>query len=323
MRSFLITIIILVATSISEARQEPTHLVHGLFDNSDQTHVFYGSLDLDIPQFNIFNSLSINDVGDPSKGKYPVTPFTYDPNNDVAYMAAPNNQNRTILSVINATSGALLSNFSSIPNTIVSLQYDIFQKQLFAHTETDSENVTQVVEIDTASGNVKQILGAIRGAKPTHISSYCPICRKYFLIVLQDQDFVYLAVNTSDGGGISWEAVMNFTPVSMRFDYKTFTMYTAYINHTDDISSLVGIINRTLGGISKVVGTISDDPSLVVTSLSAYDVAENIYYASDVLSWPYSAGVSYVNVNTSQGKWIPLARDRYNSHAWFVKQFVH
>lgn len=88
--------------------------------------------------------------------------------------------NKTILSVINATTGHLLSTFGIISNTIISLQYDIFQKQLFAHLETNIENVTIIGEIDTTNGNLKEILEKIDNAQPTHISSYCPICRKYF-----------------------------------------------------------------------------------------------------------------------------------------------
>ncbi|CAF5164694.1 unnamed protein product, partial [Rotaria sp. Silwood1] len=113
--------------------QDPPRILHGLFSDSDQTHVCYGSLNIDTSQFNIANSLNINDVGNPKNIKYPVLPLTYDPNNDVIYIAAPNNESKTILSVINATSGNLISTFKSISNTIISLQFDIFQKQLFAH----------------------------------------------------------------------------------------------------------------------------------------------------------------------------------------------
>ncbi len=305
--------------------KDPSHLLHGLFSDSDKNHVHYGSFDLDISQLNIFSSLSINDVGNPKNIKYSVLPLTYDPNNDVIYMAAPDNQNKTILSVINASNGNLLSTFKSISNTIISLQFDIFQKELFAHIETNHENVTQIVEIDINTGKFKQILGTISQAKPTYISSYCPICRKYFLMMIEDQHFIYVGVNSSDQGGVAWKADINFSPISMRFDYKTFTMYTAYINETDKTISSIGILNRTIGGISKVVGTISDDPGFVVTSLSAYDIAENIFYASNLLTRiePSSIGVSYVNVNTSDEKDIPLPRNNVNPYGWFVKQFIH
>jgi hypothetical protein len=62
----------------------------------------------------------------------------------------------SLLSVINATTGYLIRTFNSIENYIISLQYDIFQKQLFAHIETDREKVTQIVEIDTIMENVNK-----------------------------------------------------------------------------------------------------------------------------------------------------------------------
>ncbi|CAF1252858.1 unnamed protein product [Rotaria sordida] len=310
-------------TSVYATRQDPSNVLYGLFSDSDETHVHYGLLDLDTSQFNIFSSLSINDVGNPKNVKYSVVPLTYDPNNDVVYMAAPSNNSKTILSVINATTGNLLSTFETISNTIISLQYDIFQKQLFAHIETNFENVTLIGEIDTNNGNIKQILGTINNTKPTHMSSYCPICRKYFLIMIEDKDFIYVGVNTSNSGGVDWKAIINFPPISIKFDYKTFTMYATYINQTDGITSSLGILNRTLGGISKVIGIISQHPEIYVTSLSAYDVAQNIYYASKQLSFPSYSGVSYINVNTSEEKSILLTKTKYNSYAWFIKQFVH
>ncbi|CAF1099013.1 unnamed protein product [Rotaria sordida] len=323
MKIYLLFFIIFVVISNCLAEQDPPRILHGLFSDSDQTHVCYGSLNIDTSQFNITNSLNINDVGNPKNIKYPLLPLTYDPNNDVIYMAAPNNESKTILSVINATSGNLISTFKSISNTIISLQFDIFQKQLFAHIETVNENVTLLAEIDTNNGNIKEVLGTIQNSKPTHMSSYCPICRKYFLMMIEDQQFVYVGVNTSNQGGVDWKAKINYSPISMKFDYKTFTMYTTYINATDRLISSIGILNRTLGGISKVVGIISEDPELTVTSLSAFDIGEKIFYASIQLSWPLYEGISYVDVDTSQADRILLTRTQYNSYGWFVKQFVH
>ncbi|CAF1057023.1 unnamed protein product [Rotaria sordida] len=323
MKIYLLFFIIFVVISNCLAEQDPPRILHGLFSDSDQTHVCYGSLNIDTSQFNITNSLNINDVGNPKNIKYPLLPLTYDPNNDVIYMAAPNNESKTILSVINATSGNLISTFKSISNTIISLQFDIFQKQLFAHIETVNENVTLLAEIDTNNGNIKEVLGTIQDSKPTHMSSYCPICRKYFLMMIEDQQFVYVGVNTSNQGGVDWKAKINYSPISMKFDYKTFTMYTTYINVTERVVSSIGILNRTLGGISKVVGIISEDPELTVTSLSAFDIGEKIFYASIQLSWPLYEGISYVDVDTSQADRILLTKTQYNSYGWFVKQFVH
>lgn len=95
-------------------------------------------------------------------------------------MSALNNRNQTLLSVINATTGTLLRTFDPIENYIISLQFDIFEKQLFAHIEIDHEQISQIVEVDTMTGKFKQVLGTIRQAIPTYISSYCPICKKIF-----------------------------------------------------------------------------------------------------------------------------------------------
>ncbi|CAF3061214.1 unnamed protein product [Rotaria sp. Silwood2] len=169
MKIIVILIITLIITSVNAAQQNPSNVLYGLFSDSDETHVYYGLLDLNTSQFDIFSSLNINDVGNPKNLKYSVVPLTYDPNNELVYMAAPDNNGKTILSVINATTGNLLSTFKTISNTIISLQYDNFQKQLFAHIETNFENVTVIGEIDTSNGNIKQILGIINNTKPTYI----------------------------------------------------------------------------------------------------------------------------------------------------------
>jgi len=323
MKILFVLFIISAVNTIYLAKQDPSHILHGLFSDSDQTHVCYGTLNFDTSQFNISNKLNINDVGDPKNIKYSVLPLTYDPNADVIYMAAPNNNKQTILSIINATNGKLLSTYKTIKNSIISLQYDIFQKQLFAHIETDEENVTSIIEINTNNGNIKQILGTIHNMKPTHISSYCPICRKYFLMMIEDQYFTYVGVNTSNSGGIDWKVKINFSPISMKFDYKTFTMYTTYINTSVHFVSSVGILDRTKGEISKDVGNIYEDPNIVVTSLSAYDIAENIFYASIELTGPIVQGVSYVKVDGSESKLILLPKANYISYRWFIKQFIH
>jgi hypothetical protein len=103
---------------------------------------------------------------------------------------------QTTLSVINATNWLTYTyTFNSIENSIISLQYDIFQKQLFVHIEIDHKNVTHVVEIDSENEKFKQISSIIRESKPTHISSYCwPICRKYFLLAHQGNHSIYILV---------------------------------------------------------------------------------------------------------------------------------
>ncbi len=77
------------------------YILHGLFTdgNDNTTVVYYGSFNVDTAQFNTISRLNINDIGNPLKGKYPVTPLTYDPNTDVIYISALNNQNKTLLRV--------------------------------------------------------------------------------------------------------------------------------------------------------------------------------------------------------------------------------
>lgn len=106
--------LLVVVISSCLAKQNSPHILHGLFSDSDPTHLYYGSLNVDTSQFNISNPLSINDVGNPQRRKYPLLPLTYDPNDDVIYIAAPNNDDKTILSVVNATSGTLKSTFQSL-----------------------------------------------------------------------------------------------------------------------------------------------------------------------------------------------------------------
>ncbi|CAF0984383.1 unnamed protein product [Rotaria magnacalcarata] len=323
MQKILFTITFLLIISIHRSEQQGQNVIHTLFGDRDKTDVvYYGYVDLDKSEYTILNTLNTDDVGNPRQRKYQILPLTYDPTNDIAFMAAVNNQNRTILSVLNATTGALLRTFNSIPNGIISLQYDIFNKKLFAHTETNVDNVTHIVEIDTNAGSFKQILGEISGAKPTDICSYCPICRKYFFVMIENDHFTYLAVNTTDGGGISWRVPINFAPLNIRFTYKTFIMYAAFVNQTDRITSQIGILDRTTGSISKVVGTISSRENLLATRFSAFDIATSTYYISDVMRIPFSRGISSLNVNTSETKRVTLPENNYNFYAWFIKQFV-
>ena len=314
-------LILFIVSAVKAA--DPSHILHGLFSDSDQTHVCYGTLNFNTSQFNIISKLDINDVGNPKNIKYSVLPLTYDPNADVVYMAAPANDKQTILSVINAVNGKLISTYKTLKNSIISLQYDIFQKQLFAHIDSDKENVTSIIEIDTSNGEIKQTLATIHDMKPTHISSYSPICRKYFLTMIDGQYSTYVAVNTSNSGGTDGKTQLNFSQISMRFDYKTFTMYATYINVSVHFVSSVGVLDQSKGAISKVVGDINDDPNVVVTSLSTYDIAKGIFYASIELTGPIVLGVSYVNVDESDVKLILLPKANYFSYGWFIKQFVH
>ncbi|CAF4652682.1 unnamed protein product, partial [Rotaria sp. Silwood2] len=65
MKIIVILIITLIITSVNAAQQNPSNVLYGLFSNSNETHVYYGLLDLNTSQFDIFSSLNINDVGNP------------------------------------------------------------------------------------------------------------------------------------------------------------------------------------------------------------------------------------------------------------------
>jgi hypothetical protein len=321
MKIFLILFLLI---SICESQQDPSLLVHGLFsDNSENiTLIYYGTYNVNNSQFTIINSLKVDDVGNPRHQRYDVTPIAYDPNTDVIYMSAIKNHNETLLSVIDATTGSLLKTYS-MENHIVSLQFDIFGKQLFAHVETDHEQESQIVEIDTTTGKFKQVLGTIREAIPTHVSSFCPICKKYFLMVRQAGHHIYIGVNSTDGGGISWQTPIDVDPVSIHFDYKTFTMYTVYYNESATDVYRLGILNRTIGGIGKEIATLTRGGNVAVSSVSAYDIYADMFYSLIVTLSPPALEISYVNVNTSDAKEIPLLRNAYIPYTWFIKQFVH
>ncbi len=56
-------------------------------------------------------------------------------------------------------------------------------------------------------------------------------------------------------------------------------MYTVYYNESVDYIFFIGILNRTLGGIDKAIGTIVWGGNLLVTPISAYDITQNIFYS--------------------------------------------
>ncbi|CAF0996150.1 unnamed protein product [Rotaria sordida] len=323
MKKSIYSIILYLIIFIYKSKQEEKHIIYALFGDTFKSDlIYYGFIDLDKSEYNIISTLNIDDIGNPRNRKYEILPLTYDPSNDIIFISAINNLNKTILSVINATTGSLLYTFNKIPYEIISLQYDIFNKKLFAHTETNNEYLTQIVEIDTNNGNLKQIFGQIYGVEPTDISTYCPICRKYFLIMFENDHYIYVEVNTSDDGGISSNVSLNFSPFNIIFNYKTFTIYSTYINQTDRNILQIGILNRTSGCISQVIETISNPTHFVLTKFSTFDIENNLYYISNIVTQPFSREIIYINVNTSQTMRISLPNTDYNFYAWFIKQFV-
>ena len=313
---------IFLVISFCFVEQNSSNILHGIFYDDDLSFVRYGSIDLNTKQFLLINSLDIKEVGDFQKTKYGIPPLTYDPNNDVIFMSGSHHQNKSILTRINATTGELLTRFNAMDNAIISLEYDIFQRELFAHIETDQENITEIVQIDENNGKIKQSLGRIVQAQATHIAAYCPICRKYFLLVKESNTYTYIGVNSTDGGGISWRTPIDFHPIDMKFDYKTFTMFTLYLNQTDQLFYL-GILNRTIGGIGQIISRINNDSKMNVTSPTAFDIEQKLFYSFTLTNSNLIKGISYVNTNTSDVKSISFDQNQYNPYAWFIKQFVH
>lgn len=295
------------------------HVLYGLFSGFDQTSIYYGTFDLDTLQFNALNSLRINDVGNPNNIKYSTLPLTYDPNDGIIIIAAPADENTTILSTINATSGELISAFKLGFTSIISLQYDIFQNRLFAHIQFRNET-TYIGEINKSSGTIMNRFADLINLEPISISSYCPTSGQYLLILMQSQTYMYVVVNTSRLADYS-SIPINFTPISMRYDYKRMAMYTTYADQPDQFISSVGILDRTAGRIDKVIGTLNYNPNLLVTSLSTYDISENIYYVSTLSVNPSSKGIISIDVDTSEIRKVTFPFNVVKSHGWFVKQF--
>ncbi|CAF4956338.1 unnamed protein product, partial [Rotaria socialis] len=97
MQKILFTIIFLLIISVHRSEQQGQNAIHTLFGDRDKTDVvYYGYVDLDKSEYTILNTLNVDDVGNPRQRKYQILPLTYDPTNDIAFMAAPNNQNQTI-----------------------------------------------------------------------------------------------------------------------------------------------------------------------------------------------------------------------------------
>ena len=306
--------------AICEGQQNSSHIVHGLFvsRNTSSPLIHYGTYAIDNKQFTLINSLHVDQVGDITRREF--NPLTYDPNTDVVYIVGLSKQNHSLLSVINATTGVLLKTFNPFENEIFSLQYDIFQKQLFAQMDTGREMELQVIEIDTSTGKIKRVLATIPQASPSQVSSYCPICRKYFFMIRDRDNFTYVGVDSTDAGGVSWRTPIDVRPSSIHFDYKTFTMYIAFTNKTERARFQLGMLNRTIGTVGNIIYTF--DERHIPTPVSAFDIAEKLYYSFILSFQPLDFEASYVNVNTGAGQQVQVPRETPVAIGWFVKQFV-
>lgn len=319
LKKHVFTIIIHMLLSASLTENAVPHVLYGFFSGIDHNHIYYGSFDLDALKFKNLSTLSIEAVGDPNRIKNSAVPFAYNPHSDVVYMAALDSQNKTILSVVDATVGNLLSTFRSILYPIVSLQYDIFQNKLFAHIDVDG-TLSYIGEINTSDGSVKRLLKSFSTTFVTSISSYDPTTGKYFFIADPTTQYACFTLDTNSPTNYTVIPI-DVLPRSMRLDYKTSTMYITYVEEPDEFISSIGVLDRTTGDISAYVGTLTYNSSVVLTSLSTYDNAKNIYYVSIESSPANNIGIAYIDIDTAHVTRTLLPHNITKSHGWFIKQF--
>lgn len=311
-------LLVFIVLSMCSAQKATPHVLYGLFSGNDTNYVYYGSIDLDLQQFNKLNSLNIDVVGDPNRIKYSSLPFTYNPYADVVYMAASDRNDVTKLSVINAINGSLISVFTAISYPIVSLHYDIFQNKLFGHMIVDG-SLSYIAEINTTDGTIKRLLKSFDASITTSISTYSPTTGEYFFTVTPSLQQTMIILNTNNP--INYTTVpIDVSLKSMRFDYKTSSMYVAYVEEPDEFVSSIGILDRKKGDISVYIGNLAYDSNHLLTSISTYDIAKNIYYVSCEHSTS-SNGIIYIDIDTTEVTMTDLPESLTKSHGWFVKQF--
>lgn len=320
MRLLNFIIVCAILKSACPARlKDLSTVLHGFFSSSDPTSISYASFDLQSQQFNNIGSLSINDVGNPKNLKYSNLPMAYDPNHDIIYIAAPVNPNVTILSAINAASGQLSQTFKMTRISIVSLQYNIFQNRLYAHLEYPN-TTTFIGEIDTDKGTIINHFADLVNFNATPISSYCPISEEYFLMMSLGESYYFIVVSTNIQTSYSTIPI-NFIPVNMRYDYKTSSMYTVYADQPDQFIASIGMFNRMTGRISEFYQVLNIDPSIHLTSLTAYDISQRIYYTLTQSSNSTSKGVYWIQLDSPFEHRAYFPSNVLNSYGWFVKMF--
>ena len=68
------------------------------------------------------------------------------------------------------------------------------------------------------------------------------------------------------------------------------------------------------------IGVMSDDPNLLLTGLSAWDIKEKMCFLPNIFRLPHWLHVTCVSFNTSQAAVHPLTSIAYHSHRWMIKE---
>ena len=299
---------------------DSSYVINGFVSGVDRNHIYYGSFDFDTSLFDVWSTFNIIEIGNLNQLKYSVLPLTYDSYNDLIYLASADvENNQSKLCVIAATNGALVATFNQIQQPIISLQFDNFQRKLFAHVEIH-QSQSLIIEIDTNNGTIKRVIGTLNSLNATALSSYSPVSEEYFLMMIENEQYIFIAFNTNNVSD-SKRTSLDFIPLNMRCDYKTSTIYITYIDQPDRFISSIGTLNQTTGHIDNYLGIVSRSTNLHLTAVSAYDMAQDIYYTSTVSNPLNSTGIIYIDTYRQEIQSRNLPNNITKTHGWFIKQF--
>lgn len=299
--------------------KDSSSTINGFVSGDDQNHIYYGAFDFDTSSFDVWSTFSLIEIGNPHHLKYSLLPLTYDSYNDLIYIATLNENNETQLSVIAGTNGALISSFTQIKQTIISLQFDLFEKKLFAHLQIN-DNQSSIVEIDTSNGTIKHSIGILNYSTPTALSTYSPVTKEYFLIMIQSNQYLFIAFNTTNSN-TSIITSLDFTPLNLRCDYKTSTIYITYVNEPDHFISSIGILDQQTGHIQQNLGILTYNSNIHLMGVSAYDTAKDIYYTSIFTDQLNSTGILSIDIDRGEIEPIIFPTNITKTHGWFIQQF--
>lgn len=313
----LIILNLLRRDCVARLKDSPS-MINGFVSGDDQNHIYYGALDLDTSSFDVWSTFSLIEIGNPNHLKYSVLPLTYDSYNDLIYIATLNDKNETKLSVIAGTNGALISTFTQIKQTIISLEFDIFQKKLFAHLQIN-EYQSSIVEIDTFNGTIKHCIGILNNFISTALSTYSPVTKQYFLIMIHSDQYLFIAFNTTNSTE-SMNTSIDFIPLNMRYDYKTSTIYMTYLNQPDHFISSIGILDQQTGHIDQHLAILTYNSNIHLMGVSTYDTAKDIYYTSIFSNEYNSTGMICIDTDREEIQSILLPKNITKTHGWFIKQ---
>lgn len=295
--------------------KDSSNILHGFYSGLDREKILYGYIDLDNSKFEQINSFPIAEFGDPSKSFFPLT---YDPLDDLIYLGSINNQNETILNVLDANTGQQLMKFNRINGRIISLQYDCFRQKLFSHIQFNV-NQSAIVQINPSNGTIQQILFDFPTNQLTPIASYSSVSGEYFVIFIENNHWIYQSVDINNPKKFIRKK-LNFVPLNMKYDSIQSQMFMVYQDQPDEFINSIGIFNEQTGEISKYIGTITWSSSLIVHSQSTYDTAKNIYYLASEIKGENYTGITTIDIETSQIQWKEIPLNITRSLAFFLRK---